>query len=155
MSMRAEKVEELFLKAFGEGDCLICHLAPNARGYSPVSIGGRGGIKYRGHRLVWEEINGSIPEGILVCHSCDNRRCINPDHLFLGMAKDNTQDMMKKGRHKYITHPKIVSKDQVEEMQRLRNSGLTLQETANTLNLALETVRKYLNSTYHRHAELI
>lgn len=155
MSMRAEKVEELFLKAFGEGDCLICHLAPNARGYSPVSIGGRGGIKYRTHRLVWEEINGPIPEGILVCHSCDNRRCINPDHLFLGTAKDNTQDMMKKDRHKYVPNIKIVSKEQVEKMQDLRNSGLTLHEIATHFDISHETVRKYLQDTYYRHAELV
>jgi len=37
--------------------------------------------------------------GMLVCHHCDNKRCINPDHLFVGTAKDNTVDMIKKGRY--------------------------------------------------------
>ena len=149
------KVEELFLKAYPDNDCLVCHLAPNAKGYSPVGIGGRNGIKYRAHRLVWETIKGEIPEGLLVCHSCDNRRCINPDHLFLGTAADNTQDMMSKGRHKYITHPKIETKEQVRQMQELRNIGLTLQEIADKFGVSHETVRVYLQKTFHRHAELI
>ena len=50
------------------------------------------------HRLLWELLNGKIPSGLFICHRCDNRRCCEPSHLFLGTAKDNTQDMVKKGR---------------------------------------------------------
>ncbi len=49
-------------------------------------------------RYVWKLRFGPIPEGMLVCHHCDNPKCINPEHLFLGTRKDNTQDMLKKGR---------------------------------------------------------
>ena len=51
------------------------------------------------HRVAWELMRGPVPPGLFVLHSCDNRRCVNPGHLFLGTARDNTRDMMSKGRH--------------------------------------------------------
>lgn len=53
------------------------------------------------HRASWIVFNGDIPDGLLVLHKCDNPSCINPDHLFLGTNRDNCNDKMKKGRHKY------------------------------------------------------
>lgn len=53
---------------------------------------------YRTHRMVWEFANGPIPDGMHICHTCDNPPCCNPAHLFLGTAKDNMQDKAAKGR---------------------------------------------------------
>jgi hypothetical protein len=64
---------------------------------------GYGCISYRkkfhsAHRLAWQFAHGPIPQGLLVCHTCDNRRCVNIKHLFLGTYQDNVNDMIAKGR---------------------------------------------------------
>ena len=51
------------------------------------------------HRMSWELVNGTIPTDMFVLHRCDNRKCINPEHLFLGTQQENMKDMVKKDRH--------------------------------------------------------
>lgn len=79
-----------------ETECwnVISH-APNNKGYIRIM---RNSISYQAHRYVWKKVYGSIPKGLCVLHSCDNRKCINPEHLFLGTDADNMKDMDLKGR---------------------------------------------------------
>lgn len=65
---------------------------------------------YRAHRVSWYLTNSNIPSDKCVCHKCDNPKCVNPNHLFLGSPKENTTDMIRKGRLKKDRGQKTKSK---------------------------------------------
>ena len=70
--------------------------ATNHKGYGKIGIGqGKWGLS---HRVAWLLERGEIEDGQMVLHRCDNPGCVRPDHLFLGTAQDNSNDMVAKGR---------------------------------------------------------
>lgn len=75
--------------------CWVWQGATQAPGYGRISWGG---VYWYTHRLAWRLVHGPIPEGMFVCHTCDNPPCIRPAHLFLGSPKDNIADASGKGR---------------------------------------------------------
>jgi len=90
-------VGQLYDGSWRKTPCIEAHGYRNKQGYCVKRYNGK---RWFSHRLAWYLEFGPIPDGVLVCHKCDNPSCINTGHLFLGSPKDNTADRDYKGRHK-------------------------------------------------------
>lgn len=89
-------------------DCWIwtaCGSGPDGK-YGGIMIRHK---KQKAHRVSYEIHFGAIPKGMYVCHSCDNPKCVRPDHLFLGTAKQNTQDCISKRRMHFQIKPDFMA----------------------------------------------
>ncbi len=82
---------------------------------------------FKAHRIVYQLVHGTIPEGMLVCHHCDVRNCVNPAHLFIGSSSDNRIDAVRKNRH-YKTDGENngnakLTREQVLEIRKRYSTG--------------------------------
>jgi len=127
-------MDRFWSKVDKSGDCWEWTAYVDKAGYGNFKRNNRNGYV---HRVSWELTNGEIPKGLCVLHHCDNRKCVNPDHLFLGTQYDNMQDMIEKGR-KRPTYgsghgmSKLTEEQVIEIRSRMRCGG-DLQK-----NLAVE-----------------
>ena len=82
--------------------CWIWTRSVDSGGYGRISLGRfLSGYRCPAHRVSWMLHNGPIQDGLVVCHKCDNRYCVNPLHLFVGSHIDNFNDMVRKARHSF------------------------------------------------------
>ncbi len=119
---------------------------------------GYGMLKYErvtkfAHRVSWEIFRGPIPKGMDMLHSCDNRSCVNPDHLRPGTHQENMDDMAKRGRRRPVKSDKVwtVKLDwpQVIDMrQRFENGEVTPVELAAEKSMDLSGIHKILKGQY-------
>lgn len=104
-------------------------------GYGCINIYGK--ILYA-HRVGWQLRHGKIPNGKFLCYRCDNRKCVRPDHMFLGTPKDNTHDMMKKGRYRgpSATGKIVLTAEQVVAARAIVAAGTPLSEVMELLGVS-------------------
>jgi hypothetical protein len=126
-----------------DGGCWL-YTGPLAEsGYGSVSVKR---AQVRVHRLAWSTVNGAIPDGLVVCHRCDVRNCVNPDHLFIGTVADNARDMVNKGRSAKKAgeehNQARLTIEQVREMRALSDTGVTNIALAARFGISNQQVAK-------------
>lgn len=123
--------------------CWLWTRSQNGKGYGQFFDGKQ---RIYAHRFSWEIHFGKIPEGKLVCHRCDVRHCVRPDHFFLGTYLDNSRDAVQKGRHSHgeTQWKSTVSEATVMEIRRLYAARTkaygSVASIARKLNLTRSTV---------------
>ncbi len=132
-------VAERFMASFSPEPNTGCWLWTGSyfdTGYGRCTVNGK---SRRAHR-VSAVLHGVIGGDDNALHACDNRACVNPDHLFAGTLADNNADMMRKGRHRATTgsrnHNSKLTEEQVRSMRALYAAGATQYEVAARFNVS-------------------
>jgi len=109
------------------------------------------------HRLIYEMVNGPIPDGLCVCHHCDNPPCVNPSHLFIGTNADNVRDRDEKGRTSSRkgsdnTQAKLTEGN-VKDIRTRLTEGETTASVARMFGVSQRNIRKIGNHKVWTHVQ--
>jgi hypothetical protein len=137
----AERFWEKVDKGAGADGCWLWKERLSPGGYGLFFLSKKRGTA-RAHRVAWELTNGPIPAQIFVCHSCDNPRCVNPAHLFLGTPADNVRDRDMKGHTACGERTKActLTNALVIEIRKLYAQGVRQVQIARLFGLKRERV---------------
>lgn len=114
--------------------------------YGQFNIGGRNiGV----HRIAYMLERGSIPDGLEVCHRCDNPRCCNPLHLFTATHQGNIDDKVMKNRQSR-SNAKLTN-DEVREIRRLRAHGVMQKGLAKRFGVSDGRISEIVNYKTYKH----
>lgn len=130
--------------------CWEWQAARDARGYGRIRVNR---TSPGAHRVAYRLYKGEIPDGMHVCHSCDNPACVNPDHLWLGTGADNVQDKVNKGRqNKGMNHGNAKFTPEVVEAVREARAkhGTAYRKLGKQFGMSEITARRYCNDPEHR-----
>ena len=134
---------------FSSDECWNWLGALEVSGYGYLGDTRRQGSK-KAHRLSYEIHCGKIPNGLCVCHKCDNRKCVNPTHLFLGTRADNNADRDRKGRVNRMygeSNPKAKLTDaNISSIREMRENGMTQQSIADRFGVSQHTIWQILSN---------
>lgn len=133
----------------------------NRFGYGYIGVGSRTDGSRRlakAHRVSYEAFVGPIPYGLFVLHRCDNRACVNPDHLFLGTQSDNMADKVNKGRQARQlgeAHPRAIMTDTLVREARARYAagGITKGRLATEYGVSQATMSYVINRVTWSHIQ--
>lgn len=143
---------------FAERGCIELSGSEDTKGYGRVWrwVNGRTVI-YRAHRIVWAYHNGGISGDVLILHKCDNRRCINREHLFDGTPKINTHDAMEKGRFANGERhgcAKITEDQAISAKERYANGGISCKSLGKEIGVSESQMHAIIQGRRWGHLEL-
>ncbi|WP_183041497.1 HNH endonuclease signature motif containing protein [Caldibacillus debilis] len=115
------------------------YLTPN--GYGQLKVKQK---NVYAHRYSYELHYGRIPDNLAVCHKCDNRKCVNPSHLFLGTQRDNIHDMDKKGRRVVRPGTMKITRRDANEIRLFHKKGVSVNELSKKYGLKPCTIRNII-----------
>ena len=137
-------------RSLWNGECLECSLSPARTEYPRIRVGSK---RHKCHRLVWAHHNGPITDGLHVLHKCDNIKCVNIDHLFVGTNQDNVDDKVSKGRQsRGEKHSGVLTEQDVILMLKLYTLGKhTILDLAGFFGVSGPTVHGIVKGKHWRH----
>jgi hypothetical protein len=149
---RARREARFWNRVTKQADGCWLYSSSTNRGYAHVSLFGRA---IYAHRASWILAHGEIPPGMQVCHRCDVRHCVNPDHLWLGTAAENIADRDAKGRHRPVNgerHGSVKLTDaQIAELRARASAGEQQRSLATAYGIAESYVSRIVRGV--RRAE--